>query len=394
MMPAVNRWHAAAAALLFFIPQTSPAAEDLTDAARELARKTAALVSPGVSVKIAYRNLSSLPDSELTAVRRQFEAAMGATTAENPAAIEARVSLSENTSQYLLVEETHKGEQQEVWIASWKRSPSSPVPISGVLLDKRLVWEQEEPILDISFSSPGMLVLSGTRLASYVRQGERWEMQQAVTLTPSRPWPRDLRGRLRATGNRIEAFLPGILCSGSPPGQFECRQSDEPWVLESGSRAILLANFLPGRNYFDGRLVLQDGTRKSIAPFYSAAAFGQPGNIAWVLALVDGRKQILDNSLEPISGVAPWGSDIVGTSAPCGGGSQILATRPTDSNEPDALEAFGVVNGAAVAASSPASFPGPITALWPAGPTSALAVARDLSTGKYAAYLVTVACGP
>jgi hypothetical protein len=36
---------------------------------------------------------------------------------------------------------------------------------------------------------------------------------------------------------------------------------------------------------------------------------------------------------------------------------------------------------------------GPVTALWVSGGTAALAVSKNLSTGKYAAYLLTVACG-
>jgi hypothetical protein len=40
----------------------------------------------------------------------------------------------------------------------------------------------------------------------------------------------------------------------------------------------------------------------------------------------------------------------------------------------------------------PLSFSGPVTALWPSGPTAAVAVTRDPGTGKYAAYMLTVVC--
>jgi hypothetical protein len=88
-----------------------------------------------------------------------------------------------------------------------------------------------------------------------------------------------------------------------------------------------------------------------------------------------------------------WGSDIAGTDARCGGGSQVLATRPADPGEPDTVQAFAVVNQAATAITAAADFPGPVTALWASGGTSVLVVARDLRTGRYAAYLVTVVCG-
>ena len=83
----------------------------------------------------------------------------------------------------------------------------------------------------------------------------------------------------------------------------------------------------------------------------------------------------------------------MGIDARCGPASQVLATRPADGGEPDALQAFAVSNPSATAITGAVDFPGPVTALWPSGGTSVLAVAHDLRTGRYAAYLVTVVCG-
>jgi hypothetical protein len=38
-------------------------------------------------------------------------------------------------------------------------------------------------------------------------------------------------------------------------------------------------------------------------------------------------------------------------------------------------------------------FPGPVLALWASGGSAATVVVRDLRTGKYSAYVVTVVCG-
>ena len=113
----------------------------------------------------------------------------------------------------------------------------------------------------------------------------------------------------------------------------------------------------------------------------------------WLLAILDGRTQIFDAWLETVGAIASWGSDIAGTEASCGGGSQVLATRPGDAGEPDAIQAFAIVNRAAAALTAPAEFAGPVTALWPSSATSALAVERDPLTGRYAAYVITVVCG-
>jgi hypothetical protein len=213
-------------------------------------------------------------------------------------------------------------------------------------------------------------------------------------LAPEKPWPRDLRGRLRLTSAGFQVFLPGMACAGAvePSLSMECRPGDEPWVLESGSRAILMAN--AARNYFDGRVTTPSGLRKTTAAaFYSAASVEEQGQRLWLLAMLDGRTQIFDASLDPLGAIASWGSDIAGTEARCGGGSQVLATRPGDERDRDAVQSFAVENLAAAPLAAPVEFPGPVTALWPSAANSVVAVARDPLTGRYAAYVITVVCG-
>jgi hypothetical protein len=71
----------------------------------------------------------------------------------------------------------------------------------------------------------------------------------------------------------------------------------------------------------------------------------------------------------------------------------VLATRPGDAGEPDAIQAFAILNRAATPLTAPVEFAGPVTALWRMSATSALAVVRDPLTGRYAAYVITVVCG-
>jgi hypothetical protein len=295
------------------------------------------------------------------------------------------------------VEEAHKGDERQVWMAAWKRAAPAAAASPGMALDRKLVWEQEEQILDVAFPAAGMLVLSPSKVTLYTpRENGSWALSRAVPLAPGKPWPRDLRGRLRVTGASFQAFLPGVECGGAaePSLSIECRTGDQPWVLESGSHATLLANFAATRNYFDGRVATAAGLRKTIAaPFYSAASAAEQGRPLWLLAMLDGRTQIFDAWLETVGAIASWGSDIAGTEASCGGGSQVLATRPGDAGEPDAIQAFAIVNRAALPLTAPVEFAGPVTALWPLSATSALAVVRDPLTGRYAAYVITVVCG-
>jgi hypothetical protein len=398
MIAAVKRWHAVFCALLFFIPPGAHAAEDVNGAAHDLARQTAVFAGPGEPVSVEYRNVSSLGSAELGQARGAFEAALkeaGLRVSDVAPVAELRLTLSENQSQYLLVEEARKGGERQVWMAAWKRAEPAAAALPGMALDRELVWEQEEQILDVAFPAAGMLVLSPSKVTLYARQNGSWEPQRAVPLAPGKPWPRDVRGRLRVTGASFQAFLPGMACGGAvePSLSMECRPGEDPWVLESGSRATLLANFAAARNHFDGRVATETGLRKTIAPFYSAASAGERDRLLWLLAMLDGRTQIFDAWLDPVGAVASWGSDLAGTEASCGGGSQVLATRPGDAGEPDAIQAFAIVNRAAAPLTAPVEFAGPVTALWPSSVTSALAVARDPLTGRYAAYVITVVCG-
>jgi hypothetical protein len=415
----VKVWWAVLVGVLAFFPVPAPAATDASSAAREVAAKAAGFAGGGAALSISYRNLSSLGPAELAQVRAAFEASLlqvGAHLGDSGAA-GVLITISESTSEYLLVGEAHSGDERQVWLAGWPRAASGrgapgAAPFGPtVSLDRKLVWEQDEPILDVAFPAGRMLVLSPSKLtlfewAAGVPEGGPWQPRQSLPLSPVRPWPRDLRGHLRVRGAAFQAFLPGMICNGAAgPAEgraaltMDCRESEEPWVVESGGRALLLGAFTADRNYFSGRVVAQNGTAKSIAPFFSAAAVEERGQTVWLLALTDGRAQLFDGGLNPLAGTGlpAWGSDIAGIDARCGPSSQVLATRSGDATEADAIQSYSFTAGAgassAAPVSAPISFPGPVTALWSVGGSSAVAVARDLATGRYSAYVLTVACG-
>src|ERR1039458_4930115 len=263
-------------ALLILLAWDAWAADDMAGAVGELARKTVALAGRGEPVSVSWRNLSPLDSGDFRQVRSAFDAALreaGARVSEKedrPGGltnlVDARLTVSGNSSQFLLVEEARKGDYAQVWIASWKRPAPTGAPAGSILtLEKKLVWEQEEQILDAVVLSPGILVLSPSLVSLH---GDA--ATQSVPITPPHSWPRDLRGHLRVNGEGLKAYLPGMSCSGAtePSLIMECHPSDEAWVLDAGWRGVLLANFAPGRNHFDGRVSTANGIRKTIAPFF------------------------------------------------------------------------------------------------------------------------------
>ena len=384
-------------ALLILVPWDAWAADDMAGAVGELARKTVVLAGRGEPVPVSWRNLSPLAAGDFNQVRSAFDAALreaGARVSEKedkPGGpshlVEVRLTVSGNPSQFLLVEEARKGDDRQVWIASWKR----PTPAGSILtLEKKLVWEQEEQILDVAVPGSGILVLSPSRISLH-----RDTATQSLPIAPARPWPRDLRGHLRVNGGGFKAYLPGVVCSGAtePALTMECRPTEEPWTLDAGSRGVLLADFVAGRNHFDGRVSAPNGIRKTVAPFFSAASAEENGRQYWLLAMLDGRTQVFDAAFEPVGSVAPWGSDLAATETHCGGGWQTLATKAGEGREPDAVRAYGLVNRAPVPLSAPLDLPGPVTAFWSLGGNAALVVVSDLATGRYEAYVITVNCG-
>jgi hypothetical protein len=386
------------AAFLFLIPRSCSAADDLSAAARELAGKTVAFLGTRGPVTVSYRNRSSLPESQLEQVRSVFESSVPAAgQAPEGSLPDIRLTLSENARQYLLIEETHKDEQSQTWTVSWNRALAANASVPSLSLERKLIWEQSEPILDLAVWDGGMIVLSPSRVTLYQRQGNQWMLRQEVMVQPPHPAPRDPRGRLRRNGTRIEVFLPGVACHGDAADTLalNCRLSNDPWVLESGKYTLLLAHFVADRNYFDGNVVLQDGARKMLAPFYSMAAAEDAGGTLWLLAQLDGQTEIFNAAWEPVAAIPSWGSDLLGVNGSCG--VQVLATRPhgegISSGQQDALQAFAIANHAAVRESAPLPFAGAITALWPASSSSAMVIVHDPADRNYAAYVVTLVCG-
>ena len=294
----VTGWHAALLALPFWFAPPAGAAEDLQSAAKELGRKTASAVGRE-PVAVNWRNLSSLGSAALAQARGSFEAALresGARAGE-ARAVEAQVTLSENAASYLLVEELRKGDDRQVWIASWKRAPRGRRSGGG---------DREAPVVGAGGAD--------SRRGSVARRAAGADAggagagrcrARALPMRGAEPWPRDLRGRLRVNGGGLRRSCRACRAAAREPLALSCKASDEPWTLESG-RALLLASFAANRNYFDGRVVTQAGLRKTVGAFYSAAAVDG----AWMLAMLDGRATFFDAAMEPAGSAGQWGSDV------------------------------------------------------------------------------------
>src|SRR6266478_6389126 len=194
-----------------FLP-SSLFASSLGDAARQLAHKIAAAAGPG-AFALEVTNRSSLDDKSAREVRSALEAQLQiegvhATKAEQAMGT-VEVVLSESLREYVWTAEIATGsDEKKVALVSLPRSSmGTGTPFAAalpIILKTTLLFAQEQPMLDVALvEMPGgsrLLVLNDGTVASYHQRGAnpaaRWELETSLSITHSRPFPRDLRGRL------------------------------------------------------------------------------------------------------------------------------------------------------------------------------------------------------
>lgn len=382
-------------------------ATDWAGPARDLARKISAKTGPG-AVAISFKNVSSLSASDAADARRSLELALRSAGLRIVAAEQAvalvRITWSENAAGYVWIAEVHQGTNEDsVAMVGLPRADggSTPRVPSSVTVRKQILWFSAEPILDAvvldaSGPAPHLAVLAPERVNLYRRNAGRWEMAQELPIPHAHPWPRDLRGRLTPRRDHLfDAFLPGVMCSASAGATvaMQCRESDEPWPLVVGDQPPQYAFYGAQRNFFNGTLRPGFGQTRSTAPFYSAAGLPRANYTLWLFTGVDGAARLTDGVNERSLGPRGWGSDVATVMNGCGG-PQALISAAGDANMPDSVVALDVPEREPMVVSQPLEFSGPVTALWStADGTGALAVSKNLKTGQYEAYTLTLACG-
>lgn len=386
--------------LLVWLYQAAQAA-DWTEPESRLAQKIVAATGPGTAA-VDFRNRSSLSQEEFDSIRRGLTtqlAALGIRSVEpDQAAATVQISLSENLDSYVWVAEIRSGAAAaSVAMVSLPRPESSG--ISGkpaqLAIRKTLLWSQAERVLDAAVleGNPShLLVLSGADVSLYKLQDGRWQQQQVFPVSHSRPWPRDLRGRLVPRKDHLfDAYLPGVFCQSLGSSSLSCRESDDPWPLGTEPFA-LNAFYAPARNFFPGALSPGIGRQTTAPAFYSAAPLPRDKYVLWLVTSVDGQVHVLDGMRDQLISGTGWGSDIATVRSSCGQGWQVLASRG-DSGADDLVQAFEIADREPAPVSTPMEFAGHITALWTeASGTAVTAISQNSETGRYEVHRLAIAC--
>jgi hypothetical protein len=379
-------------------------AQNWADAEVQLAGKIASAAgSKPISAEVTNR--SSLDAATADEIRRGLLTQLAAqgvrlVGAEQAAAV-VRITFSEDLRNYVWVAEIRQGDNQSsvVMVAVARPGvPSSEPAAAAMVLHKTPLWSQQERILDaavIEGNPARMVVLDPSGVVLYRQQDGRWQVEQSFPVSHSRPWPRDLRGRLVLRKDHLfDAYLPGVVCHStvSMPLTLSCYEGDDPWPI-GADLFNLNAPFTSSRNFFGGALSPGLGKQTTAPAFYSAAGIFRDQRTWWLLAAVDGQVHLLDGLTDQAVKTVGRGSDLASLRSGCGAGWQVLTTADGEGRS-DTVGAFEVSNRELSPVSEPLEIKGSITAMWTeTGGAGVTAVAYHPEMGRYEAFRLTVTCG-
>jgi hypothetical protein len=387
---------------------------------QELAHKIVTVTGPGV-IALTVENRSSLGTRENEIIQNGLRVALGNLgirfAKSEQAAATVTISLSENLTSYVWVAEIHQSAAEAAVVIVSAPRPESSIPLRDsvpLTLRKTLLYSQSEPILDVavleeSASPTHIAVLDSEKVSIYRFQGSKWQPEQSMSISHSRPWPRDMRGKIVLDRDHLlQIYLPGVTCSSTAALTLNCRENDDPWPLapasfnapnvfptansiSSPSVPFMKAFFAPARDFFTGAVTPPIGKFSSVSKFYSAAVIPREKYVLWLFAAADGQIHMIDGVSDQAARLG-WGSDLASVRTQCGAGWQVLATTSADNR--DSIRAYEFPDRDPVVVSAAVEFSGPITALWTeAKGDAAIAVAKNQETGNYEAYRLELACG-
>ncbi len=387
------------AILLFLLPATSiaqQAEQPLPVAANELVQQILSRGGSPSSVAVSFQNVSALPadgqEAAQNAVLNAFRGANVRLVKPEQAQAEVEVAFSEDWQGLVWLATVKQGTSSQVVIKKiGRRQAAASSRAPSITLRKIPVWQQETQILDFFQDNQNLLVLEQGQLSIYASDSGQWRPRQTLGIPHQNPWPRDLRGRLEMHGSHVDIFLPGMRCGGSiSPPSLECRESDDPWPVNSG----LVAFFSPRRNFFSGLLAGQNAGA-SVVPFFSGAAWQNGDQRMWLFTGTDGRARLFQNDLaSPAATYNGWGSAVAAVHSTCGTNWQLVTSAAADTIRPDSVQAVEIAGREALPVSAPVDLSGAVEALWTAGNYNQVVngVMQSQVTGKYEAFTLTVIC--
>ncbi len=375
--------------VFLFVPRAANA-DTLEESARLLARKVWASIH-GSSVRLEFRNLSSLRSAEFASVSAAFQEELqrrGVKILPTDAAVSLVLSVTQNPTEYIGVVQIQRKETIETVMDTigMVNGPAAPEPAFSLVLHKELLFSSDSPILDVVLGADAKhaSALGVQEISSYEWRGGQWVPTGVEHLPIHRSPQRTGQGFYSGVlTDAAAAYLPGELCRIS-------LADGKGWSCETTTEHIPVRTVSPAAM-----------AGKKLGAWISAAQFETEGKTKIVVTGQDGLARLYEEGAEPVAVFPDWGSEIASVYSGCGSGWQVLVTGNGDWTTSDAIQAIDLKDHRAQSVSAAMEFAGPIVALHtPATRTAdnvaanarAVAVARNLQTGRYEAYQLSISC--
>jgi hypothetical protein len=375
--------------LIAFVPQNSRA-DSLEEGVRALARRVWSSIH-ATSVQCEFGNLSTLRAGAYASLATAFEEELqrrGIKIVQSDAAVRLVVSVTQDPTDFIgVVQIQRKGNSETVMETIGPvNGPPAPEPAFNLTLRREFLFSQDGPIVDMVFDSDSkrVFVLGVRDVGAYELREGHWMMTGSERLPRRGVMSRNERGYFSAEIDSESAVFPEESCTLSMlPGTkgWECQKN----TTEVGVRSVP-AEAMAG---------------KKLGPWISAAQLDTEGITRFVVTGEDGLARLYGEEPEPVAIFSDWGSEVASVYSGCGSGWQLLVTGTGDWTQPDEIQAIDIKDRRAQTVSDPMEFPGPVTVLRTPGKRAgenaaaqgqALAVDLNLQTGRYEAYLLSIAC--
>lgn len=416
-----------ASGLIGLTASAAPAPGPWEKPAADLAGQIAGILGPG-QAQLTIRNLSTIPNNEIPAIRRLLEQdlkTLGVLVSGEESANAVRLTLSENQRERLWVAEVIEGNESRVAMVEIQYSQNQvPAGSATMMLRKERFLgpdvldslpcfsspDGKPPLLAVAERRHGLLVLKQDCLLALDRSPSSFfDGKTFDNLASTHAHTHDPRGLIvtDSDGDGFRVFLPGTECVGNytissepnrPPGEswsLHCYASDDPWPIAQEDTAndstTIKAFYNSARNYFTG--VLSPNLGVYLPPFYTTALLPRPTDgAALLIGGIDGKVQVLENgALQPVSGARDWGSDFAALHSGCGAGTQIVASGSGEASR-DSLRAYELPAREAIPASAALAMDGTVMALWSAPDGKSIFAVVRSTTSEYEVDRVTANC--
>ena len=337
-----------------------------------------------------FRNLATLRRAEFANFTDAFQEELrqrGAKIVTRDASVKLVVSVSRDPADYIGVVQIQSGEKTETVMETIAPvdGPAAPEPAFSITLHREFLFSQDGPILDVVLDDEKHAETLGAQAISfYELQGGQWVLTGSERLPTHPPPERGERGFIYNGIDSKAAYVSGEVCT------LSLQPGTKGWECERITDQIPVRTVAP-----------EAMAGKKIGPWISAAQFEMDGKTRIIVTGEDGLARLYEDDAEAAAIFPNWGGEIASVYSGCGSGWQLLVTGSGDWTKPDEIQVMDIEERRAQAVSDPMAFPGPVVVLHTPGTRTAtnaaansraIAVDRNLQTGRCEAYLLTISC--